>query len=257
MRDGETECGTSVEGMPVYCSAGQYCATAFINECSLGCLSDENCAANQECIKPSGQNVGVCEEVDPCANVNCDAGQQCVAGACMTPNTCANVSCGQGEVCRDGQCYSTDPCEGVQCNAGQLCNNGQCVSQPTTCHVTATAQDGCPSSQICGYNANDQPQCTSFPACGPSNTCAPGLYGAVCSSEFIAGKTPMCLPNVCLDDTHCPAQNFCIRDIHIDPIGFCDIGTTLAECYDDSDCRPGLECEAFAPGDIGNCIEPF
>lgn len=54
---GFTECA----GGLVTCQPGQYCEVA----CSSGCLSDVNCACNQVCDKPEGQNVGACVQAAP------------------------------------------------------------------------------------------------------------------------------------------------------------------------------------------------
>ena len=47
---GFTECNL------LTCQPGQYCDVG----CANGCLSDVNCACNQVCDKPAGQNVGTC-----------------------------------------------------------------------------------------------------------------------------------------------------------------------------------------------------
>jgi len=57
---GYTDCGNFMG--PKQCSPGQFCSDATFSECTLGCLSDVNCASNQECIK-NGTQLGVCENV--------------------------------------------------------------------------------------------------------------------------------------------------------------------------------------------------
>lgn len=59
---GYTDCGTFLGGET--CSPGQYCSEPEWSECSLGCLSDVNCASNQYCAKSSPhEQVGVCHNV--------------------------------------------------------------------------------------------------------------------------------------------------------------------------------------------------
>ncbi len=56
-RNGITGCGTTGK----VCQAGQYCSDETFGYCSAGCLSNNNCSSEQECIKPAGQNEGTCQ----------------------------------------------------------------------------------------------------------------------------------------------------------------------------------------------------
>ena len=58
-RDGRTECGNDL--MKINCEASQYCEDQNLMICTLGCLSDLNCTAAQECVKAAGENVGSCQ----------------------------------------------------------------------------------------------------------------------------------------------------------------------------------------------------
>ncbi|HEX7670840.1 MAG TPA: Kazal-type serine protease inhibitor domain-containing protein [Polyangiaceae bacterium] len=92
------------------------------------------CKVTQTCKSGERFNdspaVCACEPVgDPCTNVTCKAGEQCVAQsdgtALCVPNPCNNVACKSGEVCAiraDGTagCVA-DPCIGVSCKVGQTC----------------------------------------------------------------------------------------------------------------------------------------
>lgn len=57
--DGSTQCG--MDGVSQTCAAGQYCSDPRFTECSLGCLSNTNCAGDQTCVVASGQSVGECQ----------------------------------------------------------------------------------------------------------------------------------------------------------------------------------------------------
>ena len=247
-RTGTSDCGFDFDGSSISCQPSQYCADSTLAQCQTGCLSDFNCPHTAQCNKSAGKNVGACEErapVDPCAGISCDAGKVCVDGACVSDDPCAGVSCDAGKVCVDGACVSQDPCAGVSCGANEMCSDGVCVPTASSCIPNATAQDGCPVDHICIFDQNDDTVCFKFPACDAQNDCAPGLEGAVCSTEFIQGKSPQCLPTVCLDDSHCPNTWKCVTDAG-DPAGFCDTGEFGSFCADDQDCGPGLICDDFS-----------
>lgn len=272
-RTGMTECGFNVfENSTVECQPSQYCKDSTLNQCEAGCLSDMNCPGDEICTKESGRSVGTCSakpvtdpcdnvtcsagevcsegscvSTDPCDGVTCNAGKVCSEGTCVSTDPCAGVSCGAGEVCQQGMCVSNDPCATVTCNSGQVCENGTCVVR--SCVPNGTAQDGCATNQICGYDANDNPVCYELPPCDAQGECDPGVFGAVCSSEFISGKDPQCIPETCVDDTHCPASQYCYREAGF-PAGFCETGEFGSFCNTNSQCQAGLECDSFT----GTCF---
>ncbi len=61
--DGVTDC-TPPGLEQVVCQAGQYCADQLLALCENGCLSNANCASDQECIKEGGEDVGSCQNTD-------------------------------------------------------------------------------------------------------------------------------------------------------------------------------------------------
>lgn len=269
-RTGISACGMNVDGSTVTCQPSQYCADSTLAQCQTGCLSDFNCPNGEQCNKAASRDVGVCEKStpidpcagiscnagetcvngtcasnDPCAGISCNAGETCVNGTCTSNDPCAGISCDAGETCNNGACVSNDPCAGVSCNAGEVCNNGSCVPTTTSCIPNATAQDGCPVDHICVFDANDDPVCFKFPACDAQNSCDPGIEGAVCSTEFINGKSPQCLPNTCIDDTNCPNTWKCVI-FQGDPAGFCDTGEFGSFCTNNQDCNAGLICDGFS-----------
>lgn len=89
------------------CQPGQYCEDPMFERCTPGCLSDENCAADQTCVKASQQSVGTCEAIgtapcdaEPgftgCMGICCQPGQFCMnpslqfcAVGCLSEENCA------------------------------------------------------------------------------------------------------------------------------------------------------------------------
>lgn len=89
---------------------------------------------------------------NPCANVDCKNGGNCVDGTCncvngytgsrceIPPNPCQNVTCLNGGTCLDGTCHCINgytgvhceiapidgPCAGVSCQNGGTCVDGTC-----------------------------------------------------------------------------------------------------------------------------------
>jgi hypothetical protein len=61
---GYTECGDFLAGGVFeenYCQPGTHCVDPTFSECAEGCLSNENCAEDQRCVKRDGTNVGTCQ----------------------------------------------------------------------------------------------------------------------------------------------------------------------------------------------------
>lgn len=60
---GYTECGDffADPGDHIYCQPGQYCVDPTFSECEAGCLSNENCAEDQRCVKGDGYDIGTCQ----------------------------------------------------------------------------------------------------------------------------------------------------------------------------------------------------
>lgn len=76
---GFTECGQAT------CQPGQFCEDSRLAQCSNGCTSDLNCAANQTCQDPDFFNVGVCRSNGQpsgpeCGNGTCEQGE--TTGSC-------------------------------------------------------------------------------------------------------------------------------------------------------------------------------
>jgi len=137
---GFTECGD------VTCSPGQHCAQPSVSICDEGCLTDENCPAQQicdpdattfrQCIGAPAEDAGV-PVVDSLAacKAACDHFQSCglaagEASKCRTD--CEGLTEDQRATianCGDKvECSSVPSCLGVQCVSNSDCENGQsCV----------------------------------------------------------------------------------------------------------------------------------
>lgn len=127
---GYTPCGDFPSG-PVECQPGQYCVDATFSECSPGCTSDVNCAAEQMCLKFPGESVGDCVNdttVSPpvCGDGFCDDGERCSADCDPRTPTCGNDRCEAGE--------SAASCPG-DCVSGPTCGDGVCGGgeTPSSC----------------------------------------------------------------------------------------------------------------------------
>jgi hypothetical protein len=94
-RTGVTTCGG------VQCQAGQYCENI---SCVNGCLSDNNCAGNQACVKSatSSSTVGSCMNAMTTTNTSCtDLCKKAIAcGVTQTQTQCENACIGLSEACK-------------------------------------------------------------------------------------------------------------------------------------------------------------
>jgi len=166
---GQADCNTPCLG--VSCDAPLVCATHGTNPgscqedncwnnpcqgcdqaCNLGSCVDNpcvnsNCAADETC-KPT-DNFTDFECVGSCADITCDAGEECVDGDCVptcdpacsaaevcdlsgaspmcVPNQCLDDPCTDGSCCDPvtGECGNC-PCAGIICPDEQICSDGQC-----------------------------------------------------------------------------------------------------------------------------------
>ncbi len=158
MPTGAQACGTTFEGAPVVCKAGQYCQDQNLAICESGCLSDDNCASNQTCVKTSGANVGACQNVsspEPDVTSTPDQGpgptDTPCRSACDEARTCGFLSATEVAACKQGcdfdaqlaqaiadcvdaagcsaelpECFGADCGGSYGCPAGQSCEDGFC-----------------------------------------------------------------------------------------------------------------------------------
>ena len=130
---GYTECGDffADPGEDVMCPPGRYCDDPTFSECADGCLSNDNCAEDQRCVKADGTQVGACQaEIKRPASTPRDGKPSATPGESTSPR--GFVSCGEG--------YNE-----ITCHPGQYCANpdyGRCAKG-------CLSDLNCGSEQIC------------------------------------------------------------------------------------------------------------
>ncbi len=158
LQPGYTECGT------IKCSPGQFCDDPRFSACLNGCLSNVNCASDQECKKAAGNTDGSC--VNKASTTNPPPMGEALAAcqaACDKSQTCGYF--GPGDV--------------VDCKSG--CSQLSGVAQQALADCVKNAS--CTSTLPSCFNSN----CGTgvFTCCGPgpSYTCPSGknCLGHVCT----------------------------------------------------------------------------
>ncbi len=228
------------------------------NPCTVdSCVSDDdqgcvNTAVPNEpawpCMVPEGAGVcvdGLCE-VDLCADVVCDAPDQCQDAGTCNPDSgmCEYPPADDGTTCDDGDPSTTD----------DQCSSGICEGEPDLCFdVSCAAPDQCelpgtcdPATGLCEYQpADDGTTCDDG---DPSTT------GDQCSSGICEGEPPVgCQPDtICVtgggEDGVCDAQGMCVAqcDIGIAPTGSCSVPGEMRQSRDS--CGEFAECVFFGFG---------
>lgn len=107
---GYTECGDFLAAGAFesnYCQPGTHCVDPTFSECAEGCLSNENCAEDQRCVKRDGTNVGTCQNTgkQPASNPR-DGKPGGEVSAGVTP--CGSfgdeeIMCQPGQFCEDAR----------------------------------------------------------------------------------------------------------------------------------------------------------
>ncbi|MEZ4468004.1 MAG: MopE-related protein [bacterium] len=161
------EGGVCGNGADTFCADGVCVPWCQVNGCD---------AAGQVC-----QADGAC--VDPCAGVQCGAGEACLDGQCGSAH-CTRMGCAAGERCRPAGC-EPDPCAGRDCGDASFCREGECVF--------SCAGVACPAAQACFDGLCDDT------GCGPVGCPAEG---------------ELCVENVCVEDpckdVACAAAETCV-----------------------------------------------
>ncbi len=132
-RTGQTDCAVTIAGN---CPSGQYCDNVMLT-CSVGCTSDDNCSADEHCVRAAGEAVGACAACATCGD-----------GICQPTESVATcpADCGVAPVCGDGTCHATESvatCP-ADCGTAPTCGDGTC--QATESAATCPADCGGPSS---------------------------------------------------------------------------------------------------------------
>jgi hypothetical protein len=127
---GYTECGDFLSGGVFesnYCQPGQYCVDPTFSECADGCLSNENCAEDQRCVKGDGTNLGTCQNAvkHPATQPRMEQTTEGGVTPCGTSFGQA-ISCQPGQFCADQRISS---CE-LGCLSDFNCADSQlCIKQ--------------------------------------------------------------------------------------------------------------------------------
>ncbi|MCA9541041.1 MAG: thrombospondin type 3 repeat-containing protein, partial [Myxococcales bacterium] len=159
-----------VQGAPAFCS----------HPCGAGCPAGHDCVDIngfdvQYCAPPGG----FCE--DPCAGVQCAAGQVCdpATGACRVAAACqANADCPATQYCGllDNECHATgggNGAAGTQCMVDTECQRGFVCAGifpipglPMVCSQICDTNNDCPGGGGCNPDQliGSRNVCTAFPA---------------------------------------------------------------------------------------------
>ena len=197
------------------CSFGEYCDTVS-NRCVGGCLSDENCSAEQVCKNR------IC--VDLCADSTASGGEKCsgITPVCFVEDKghssycgCSDTSCYDGNKCvfvggrRECKvCRKTERCncppaykpDGVggcePCLSGENCGCGDKKANGEGLCVTCTQASDCPDKMKCVNRKTSESKCVPI-------ECAAGEYAGEdrCQSCFVIPHCTAC--NSAADCTAC------------------------------------------------------
>lgn len=143
--------------------------------------------------------------VDPCATIQCGAGNVCGGGKC-TGGSCYSEGCDAGQICRNGACVA-DPCTGVYCPGGTFCRDGDCVQ--SCVYVTCGAGQRCAADGFCEVDP-----CAGV-ACTAGTTCIDGACVTDPCAGLSCGDGQECEDGACVDKPcawiDCPV-GVCFRD---------------------------------------------
>lgn len=119
---GYTECGDFLAdpGEDILCPPGRYCEDPTFSECVDGCLSNENCAEDQRCVKADGKQIGSCQ-----AEIKRPASEP--RGDRESSRPAGFTTCGEGS-------------DAATCQPGQYCDNA----------YFSLCDEGCLSDLNCG-----------------------------------------------------------------------------------------------------------
>lgn len=149
------------------CPEGNYCDPGT-NDCTPGCVADEDCGGDLTCDVPNNTCVGCL------ADPECPLGTVCEDGACV-PGCNDQQACPDGLACCVEQCVDImldeahcggceAPCEPAdasgECNAG-MCEIGMCDPGFDDCN--GAANDGCEVDGACACVPNQAYDCYSGP----------------------------------------------------------------------------------------------
>jgi eight-cysteine-cluster-containing protein len=237
------------------CAPGESCACPCYEECKVGCFA--GCTSDRDCDASEVCHFDACGP-DGCSGI-CAPGEK--PYDCKSDSDCIDAA-GQMGVCQLDHCESAaPPCDPSQesCDALPPACYGFCeFAGPITCDPngsTCPAGTRCEAVSSCGgpgfgipcmleYQCvPDAPKsCTSDCDCDPALACSDGQcvpMGRLNECEVRACETDSdCADGEycgCGSDPSCPMCDVCLFQCMPKPV---DQG-----CYQDSDCKPGYQCE--------------
>ncbi len=263
---------------PVDCEDDNPCSQ---NDCDSvdGCLNTPE-PAGWPCME--NDLAGVCDGAgtcDLCADVVCDAPDQCQeagtcnAGVCEYPDAPDGTTCDDGDpnttgdMCNTGTCEGElDLCLGVDCDDSNSCTADSCDPATGACINDASGTDGdiCDDGDpdttgdmcnagtcegeldLCdGVVCDDGNSCTADscdPATGACVNDASGTDGDVCDDGDSSTTGDMCNAGTCEGDPAVADCSSCTADSQI-ACGLFDAGLRIQSCYT---CSGYYECgDAF------------
>ncbi len=244
---GFTACGDFPSG-PVTCQPGQYCEDPIFSKCESGCLSNDNCSADQECVKTGGDNVGSCQN-------------KVVSGCPATP-------CPDGTVCQDGTCVpvSTGSCadfcaKAVSCDPETdmtLCM-AMCSAAPASCvscvigATCASLEDGiCDTFCVVDINdCEDNSDCDGW-YCNPAKVCVECLTSDHCTNGTCSAG--VCVPD--LDPGFTACGNFPAGPVTCQPGQYCEdaiFSNCESGCLSNLNCTTDQTCVKASGQNVGTC----
>lgn len=201
----------------VTCERGQSC-DAESGACKCG---DTTCGEEEFCVRDA------CTTQDPCADVICGDGTQCVDGQCM----CGETICVEGATCVEGSCV-VDRCAGVSCGVNSVCN-----PEDGSCHCGGTTGSVCTTGEAClddgdgGFACQVSTLCDGV-VCGGGTVCDPEdgecRCGGVGTSHRVCLEGQSCVGGECRGGNLCApggVPTVCGAGLDCDPTdGICKCG---------------------------------
>ncbi len=234
-RTGETACPVTVGGT---CPAGQYCDMEMLT-CTAGCTADDDCAADEQCIRAAGQAVGACEPCPSCGDGTCGTGEDA---------TSCPADCASGPTCGDGSCDAgeTPTSCPADCASGPTCGDGSCDAGETSTSSRADCTADRHARRIIDADEtrNSCPaDCASGPTCG-DGSCDAGETSASCPADCASG--PTCGDGSCnTGETYAGCPGDCGNLGLADCFQTCD-DYAFFDCVSSSDACSAL-CESATP----------
>eukprot|EP01060_Flectonema_neradi_P017523 TRINITY_DN243_c0_g2_i6.p1 TRINITY_DN243_c0_g2~~TRINITY_DN243_c0_g2_i6.p1 ORF type:complete len:2426 (+),score=729.35 TRINITY_DN243_c0_g2_i6:57-7280(+) len=212
-------------------------------------------------------DMGCCEGVDLCKDVNCDVAiDDCHTtgvcdintGTCTTPMKPDNTTCDDGDVttvddvCNMGTCIGVDRCSKVTCQSKSGCHDaGVCDPMTGLCSDPIQA-DGTPCDDGSDLTVDDSCQmgkCVGIDKCANVDC---SLNVTSCTTASCDHQTGLCDVVNKPDGTQC--DDSMVRTINDQCTGGVCTGTDLCKGVT---CAPANQCHAYGTCDVmtGKCVD--